>query len=350
MQEQSGRLSRPQKIMLLIAEAFCFFFALMAFSYSGGLLKTWFDTAFADNGALLSSFGLFALAMAFPFIGIVLYKRYSSIWQIVEFPKDISKEEYPKWRTIATRIKIRRSDMSYNIILAMPSLYVGYFLMFTSLWLLSSLARYHYLDFLSHFSPIAQALSALGLLVAISLILTVIPMLLVVAVTLEFMSKYLDFPTDEDIIFAESFIISYNLSVNDRKGAQKEITAFVRSLTAFSRNWFNSKRRAYSQEIATIRNNRTALSRMILFAPNSLIDHVGELFLRFGLSLRNWDDAACFANLESLIMRLDDYRPLGRMQRVLNSIERYPKLIAILIAVCAVLIGLAYPQLAALIG
>jgi hypothetical protein len=344
------KLSRNKKISLFLIEFGIIFSIPLIVGYSLRFLQTWFSTNFADNLSIFLSLTTLVSSGVLLFFGFILYIRTIHYETVIEYPSTIPEEDFANWRMLAGQIKARKDSLVYNMILALPALYIGYVLMFVSLWFVGSIARYHYLNFLSTLPAVQQAFFALGILIVVSLIFTALPMLFLINITNSFMSKYLGFPSDEDIIFAETLIINYRLSVKDRKGAKKELGAFFKSLTKFSRNWFNDKRKAYSQEFSKLLSNKSALNRLILFTPDSSIDEVRELFLNFGMSLRNWNDPECLKATKSLISKFDEYKPTSRIQKIASSIETYPKTITIVtIAVSIILFIVGYPQIASLI-
>jgi hypothetical protein len=350
MSIQFQQLPKKKKVLIVLVELGLFYSVAFAAGYSMRYMYTWFSSSFMNNFSIFLSLTLLALSCALLFCGLILFQRTRHYESTIEFPKEVPQEDYDKWRRLGGQIKNKKDSMIYNLILVLPSFYVGYVLLFLSFWFVGSLARYHYLNFLSTLPAFQQAFLTLGLLIIISLVLTFLPMLITINLTNEFMTRYLGYPTDEDIIFAETLVINYRLSVKDRKGANKEISPFLKSLTKFSRNWLNDKRKAYSQEFSKITGSKSALSRMLLFTPDSLIDQVRELFLKLGLSLRNWDDPECLKTANALIEKSNEYKPTSRIQRIANSIETYPKTITILtIAVAIILFILGYPQIAALI-
>jgi hypothetical protein len=350
MISQYQKLSRKRKIALFAIEISIFFSVLYSTSYSISFLRTWFSTNFSDNFSLFLSLSLIFSSGVILFFGLVLYERSIKHEMIIDFPKEIPQNEYEKWKLLVAQIKIKARSQLYYLIMFLPSTYVGYILLMTSFWFVGYLAKNHFLDFINQFSTTQQPFLALGMLMAISLPVTILPMLVTINFANGFMSKYLGYPTDEDIIFAESFTINYRLFVKDRNGAKKELDALLKSLKKFSRNWLNEKRKAYSQEFSNLIGNKSALERLVLFTPEPLIDEIRELFLKIGLSLRNWDDPECLKMSQNLIQKLSGYKPSRRIQKIAIYIETYPRTITVLsIVASVVLFILGYPQIASLI-
>jgi hypothetical protein len=133
-------------------------------------------------------------------------------------------------------------------------------------------------------------------------------------------------------------------------GARKEVLRFLTAVTQFSRNWLNTRRDVCSQEFSSLRKNRTALCRMIMFSPDGFIDQIGELFVGFGSALRSGDYPSVYGYLRSLEANFDKFKPYSRIQRILGSIERYPRVVTIVLIILALVVyAIGYPQLASLL-
>lgn len=339
-----------KKWAIIIVEFLSLYFSYLGIIYSLNFLLTWFNTSFADSFALLYSLILLFLSISLPVVYLILDKKYFEREQRTEPPSEIAKQDYPKWKEVARRIKLRKKDLSSNLIISVPSVYLGWVLILTAQMVMGLLARYHYLDFLLYLSPFWLALSILALFGVIASTIAILPMILALLGTQYLVRRFLGYPTDEDVIFAESFIIGDRLASRDRMGARKEVPRFLGAITQLSRNWLNTRRAVYSQELSALGKNRTALCRMIMFSPDGFIDQIGELFVGFGSALRNGDYPSVFEYLRSLEANFRGFIPYSRIQRILGSIERYPKAVTIILIILALVVyAIGYPQIASLI-
>jgi len=331
--------------------------ALYVLVYSQQYLTTWFRSNFADTYALLVSLGLVLLSVSLPLSSFWVKKRFWRAPPQPPLPLEIRKADYLNWKREAKQIKLKRSDLLYGTLISVPPIYLGYVLALFSQWLLGYLAQHQYLNFILNMASWAQALTVLGLFALIVLILAIAPMGTALMGTLYLTRRYLNYPKDEDFIFAECILIAECLSRNDRSRAHKEIHNFLSSLTQFSRNWFNGRRKVYSQELSTLRKNKMALCRMVRFSEDYVSEQIGELFVSFGLSLRRGDDPSSFKSLNLLIENAKQYEPIGKLRRLSRSIERYPTTVNLInlivylsvLVVALVLFALGYPAISNLL-
>lgn len=342
----------------VLIESLVVVFSLYILAYSTvRYLAAWFNSNFADNYSLFVSLGLVLVSMSLPLLTFWLKKRFGHPLAQEKVPSEIRKQEYPKWKKEARLIKLRRGDLLYGTLISAPPIYLGYVLILFSQWLLGYLASHQYLNFVLDLAPWAQGLTVLFLFALIASILTIAPMSTALMGTLYLVRRYLNYPKDEDFIFAECILIAECLSRNDRSGAHKEVRNFLSSLTLFSRNWFNSKRKVYSQEMSILRKNKMALCRMVRFSEDYVSNQIGELFVSFGLSLRKGDDPTSFRNMNSLIENLRQYEPVGRWRRLTSNIERYPTMVNLInlvvyvsvIALALAAFALGYPAISHLL-
>lgn len=332
--------------------------ALFLLAYSTQqYLTLWFKSNFADAYSLFVSLGLVLISVSLPLSSFWLRKRLAQQPEPRSLPSEIKREDYSNWKKEAKYIKLRRSDLLYNMLVSTPSIYLGYVFVLFSQWLLGYLASHKYLNFVLNLAPSMQGLAVLALFALIAFILTIAPMFTALMGTLYLLRRFLNYPRDEDFIFAECILIAECLSRNDRSGAHKEVHNFAVSLTQFSRNWFNNKRKVYSQEVARLRKTKMALCRMVRFSDDYSSNQIGELFVNLGLSLVRGDDPNSFRNMNFLIENSKHYEPMGRWHRVMASIERYPTTVnlmniiiyVVVLILALVAFALGYPTISNLL-
>jgi hypothetical protein len=341
-----------KRLLLLFVVAFTLLLSVsFIFGYAVQLIGTWYSSEFINYVAIISSIILFFICLMLSFLSIAVQRNYIFYESVLEHPSVIEKPEFVKWYKIAKRIKQKKDDLFYILFLSLPPLYAGYFILQTIVWAIGGMVKISSVSTMISSLPLAQQiLLFIGFYLVIPSIVIIPTMIILFAITSNFMTRYLRYPSDEDFVFAESFIISNFLANNDRTGAQKEMPAFTNALTRFSRNLNNLKRKSYNIEFSELRKNKTALSRMILFSPDVILPNLQELFLSFGLSFMNWNDSVCFNSVELLIRQLEGYKPVGRLQKLHREIESYPKemyIVLISIVVIASFVGI--PQLGALL-
>jgi len=354
--------NKPRKKLRLLAEIFIdsvlAVVAIYVLVYSTQqYLRTWFNSNFADNYSLFVSMGLALVSVSLPLSSFVVKKRLGHPPPQKPLPSEVKKEDYPDLKKEARNIKARRSDPLYGTLISAPPIYVGYVLVLFSQWLLGYLAAHQYLNFILLLAPLAQAVAVLVLFGVIVSALTVVPMLVTLMGSMYLVRRYLNYPKDEDWIFAECILIAECLSRNDRSGAHREVRSFLASLTSFSRNWFNTKRKVYSEELSTLRKSKMALCRMVRFSEDHTSNQIGEMFVDLGVSLKRGDDPSSFRNINFVIERSKPYEPIGRWRRYFGNIEMYPvtfNLINLLVSVTIIVLAvtafvLGYPAISSLL-
>ena len=355
MSSKAKKLSKKDWAVIFI-ESSLFVIAIFSLNYSIQFLRTWF-TNFTNYYELAISAILLTFSLTIPIAYIwTKNKKLKEKEQRLSIPSEIKVEAIPKWRPIVRRIKNKMADPLYLALLAAPVLYLSTLFVLLSQIVFLYAAQNHYLDFLLQLHGAIFVASVFILYSMIAVGISFLPLSMVTLTTAFLMRKYLEYPTEVDLIFAHSFIISEKLSNNDRLSAQKEISPFLASLTMFHRNWwFNPRRKVYAQEFAILKKNRTAICRMLMFSQDYISNHIAELFMGFGLSLKKGDDPAAFKHLKSLIACTQGFtKPLGRVQSFLSKIERYPAaaslLVALVFAIVSILLFiLGYPELSTLI-
>jgi len=332
-------------LLLLVLDILSFFSLL-------GLTGTLILVKLEDLSSILNSVVLLIVCLLFSVSSIKLEERISHFVYKIKFPPSRPLITNEEWRQIARGIRKKASSPSYIIIIFATIIFIGWFLGMACKILMVNLLGRHHLDFLLLLPSLeSQVFAFFVLLLVVLLLISFLPLILAVLSVLWLIRRYLGYPRDEDFIFAECFIIADSLIKDDRITAQKEVNAFVASLTQFLRNWFNPRRTVYTLEFNILRKSKTAISRMLMFGER----YVTDLLMSFGLAFVRGDDPTAFVYLNRLISNVRRFgESSGRMERIFGRIERYPRSINLLIfvvilAVALILFILGYSDLASLI-
>jgi hypothetical protein len=341
-----------RKLAILGAMVLSVTLSVAFLAQAGQFAYYWFQDKFTDMHLILYSVACFLLSLMVSLILLKAEKQMKWFLPKAAFPQKIHRQQVEKWKPVAHDIIGKSEDLSYGCILSAPTIYSGFFLSFVCQFLILYFAENHYLDFISSIPTSGlQILTFLILLFALLLMIAFLPMALVILLTLLLMRRYLDYPRDEDVIFAECILIAESFSRNDRLSAKNRVGRFLRTLTQFSRNWLNKRRKIYSPEFTILRKSNIAICRMLMFGQ----EYVAELFTNFGLALATGDDPKAFGYLCRLVSNAREFgEPIGRIEKILNKIERYPKAINLLIYTVVFVVALltfflGYPNLASLI-
>lgn len=242
--------------------------------------------------------------------------------KLVDLPKEITNNNLKEFQAKAKEIRdkfLRTRNILVTLgLYLVPTVVLGMGIIYVMFWLVAN----DYFNFLPFWFG-SWASGIFFLLIVIVLAFLWIPLSVFYVLTVTFlMQKYLDFPSYEEIIFAECFTVAEKLKEGKRVEAQGEAD-FLRALfTSYVRNLvFNPKRKAYSPELDVLRSGRTEMYRMILFSKKD----ISRTFMRVGLAFAQNDDSEAFESLTELIKEVRKFgEPKGRLHRLLAHIERYP--------------------------
>jgi len=257
------------------------------------------------------------------------------------YPEKVTEENLEELTERAEKIRDKTLQFRYGFSLALIYVLIAFPVVRGFFYLYSWLGVNGYLNFLLVFSGESLVL-AFFILSAVFVLIFSLPILSIVLLSIIWIfRKYLRYPTNEEVIFAESFIIAKHLTNNERDKAKKEVGLLLATFTAFVRNvYFNSKRKVYSPEFDKLRSGKHQIGRMLMFSTEK---NIPDLFRNFGLTLIRNDDPEAFSNLNELIKEVEKYGEFkGRMGRFLSGLERYPNSLPWLISFIIIVIGIIY--------
>jgi hypothetical protein len=154
------------------------------------------------------------------------------------------------------------------------------------------------------------------------------------------MEKYVDYPKDEELIFADCLIMAKYLIDGEKLKAKKEVGRFLGHLKSFTRHIvFNPRRKVYSPEFDFLRCGKTEVCRMFMFSQKN----VHELLISFGLSMVRNNDAEAFTAIKQIGDIVKEYgEPKGRFHRSLSIIENYPHASPLILSSIILIIAIIY--------
>ncbi len=147
------------------------------------------------------------------------------------------------------------------------------------------------------------------------------------------------FPSSEEMIFAECFIMARFLDENEREKALNRVKYFLDyHLSSIPQDVLNEKRRSYRDEVEALVRGKNSFKRMLLFSEES----VPCLLRNFGLALVRGDDPLAHIYLKQIIRITKNYGKLeGRFERILSQINRN----TVIFGLAGTLVGAIIPYL-----
>jgi hypothetical protein len=144
------------------------------------------------------------------------------------------------------------------------------------------------------------------------------------------------FPRNDEMVFAECFIIANFLTRNNRLGALRRAESFTTSLSLFTKDYFNPRRRVYADEFQMLESGKRQIERMLLFSE----EKVSGLFANLGLALVTGNDTMAYFFLRLLVRETQQYGELqGRLSRILSQVTRYEVIIVSLLTILGAVIA-----------
>ena len=302
------------------------------------------------------------LVMSVIFILLSLLSSYCMVWldrktrnqpkHYIVLHTRLKTGQFESLKEISQEIMKRAGDPAYANLIFAPVLYIGMLLGYASMYLFIFLGEHRYFDFLVAIPSQALIIFILLFILFLAYVfIFVIPTILLLFLSKLLVEKYLDFPRDEDFIFAASFIIADHLATNDRISAKKGVSTLIKGLTQFQRNWLNSKRSVYSPEFNVLRKSQRAISRMIMLGQ----EQIHECFLSFGMAFAEGNDPKAYDNLKRIVNNTMEFgEPVHRIAGFFSRIERYPRstvlvlgVIVLILAIVTSLMG--YPDISAIL-
>ena len=151
------------------------------------------------------------------------------------------------------------------------------------------------------------------------------------------------YPTSEECVFAECFIIANRLNKNRICGdwrtryqtATWRIKLLCEELSLFSKDLFNTKRRFYSTEFALLSNGETEMARMFLFSGSK----ASNMLTTFALSFVRNDDVLAYRHLKAFIFETNKYGQFESVSKLIGNQLRSVRGIIALVGGVVALIG-----------
>jgi hypothetical protein len=205
-----------------------------------------------------------------------------------------------KAERIRQKILQGRNFLPFIFFYGIPTALVG----FGSLFFVVFLLLHGYFNFLL-FLPTGLAVNLflvlLVLIVGTCIVSTAIVLLFS---TMWLMQTHLGFPTDEEAIFSDSFIIAKYLMNGERLKAKNEVRLFLAQLKTYTRHLiFNPRRKVYSPEFDLLGCGRPEMCRMLMFSTKDM----AEIFVNFGLAMVRMDDPKAYLSLKQLEKAIKEY-------------------------------------------
>lgn len=151
------------------------------------------------------------------------------------------------------------------------------------------------------------------------------------------LNKAFKFPSHEERIFAQCFLITYYLNRNERIKAVKEVDDFISHLSVFCKDIFNyPKRKLYAPEFNLLINGKDQIRRMIFFSEGN----IPEILINFGLALVHNDNPKAYSSLKQLIAEAQKYGKLKRrLSRILARMEKYNVIVTWVLLLIPIILG-----------
>jgi len=257
-----------------------------------------------------------------------ILNRIKSLWKTVlsffrkrwEYPKQITDENFSEWKDKAKKIKKRYYHPVFILLMAGFIVALGVSIAAGLVLLMFQLWNQYTITFGQQINTIL-AMTLLLLMVLISM--AIASYLSNYAAFL--FSRYLGYPTVDELIFAECIIIAGYLREDNRLEAKKEcISELLPHMKSFLHlRKVNPRRAVYKPEFSLIIKGANAMKRMLMFAN----ERVSDYFVNFGLRFVRGEDPSSYFWLERLTIEIQKFgQPKGLLQRVLGSIERHSSL------------------------
>jgi hypothetical protein len=258
-----------------------------------------------------------------------------------KYPKEITDENLVDLTEMAESICEDRMKSRYVLPIFVSYFGLGIPIMFGSLILMVWLLAKGYLSFLLTL-PTDIAPTAFFILLLVVMGLISIPSVTILILSVPWLlRKYTNYPTHEEDIFSDCFLIANYMSGNERLKAKQQVALFLADLTSFCRDFmFNRKRKVYSPEFGLLRCGKNQISRMLMFSNNN---NVPKLFRAFGLAFVREDYPTAFTNLEKIVGEVKKYGKLkGRIRSALGLMEQYPTSTPLVISTTILIMALVY--------
>ena len=256
-----------------------------------------------------------------------------------DFPEEVTKKNIASLTETAERIRKSYVRLEYSFGVVIPYIAVGILSLYGIVNLGVWLGVNHYLDFILWFSLKLQPIIFFLLLIIFVTLFSFFVLVPLLLLMFWLLRKYSDYPTHEEIIFAEAFIIANHLTNDERRKAKGEVLLFLAILTTFVRDWFNTKRKDYAPEFNLLRSGKNAICRMLMFSQ----DEIPQLFMNFGLAFVKDDHPKAFSHLKQIVEEARKYGGLkGRVHRFLSAIEQYPHAIPWILTIVTIVAAIVY--------
>jgi len=257
------------------------------------------------------------------------------------YPEKVSKENFEQLMEKANDIQKRKMDFRHLFLyVVIPFFAVDLTFVLVLSYLLA--LQFGQLDsFLLLYPTLSlQHFAIFILLVAISSIILSPFLLLVYYFLFWIFYKYSGYPTLEEQIFSDAFVIANHLKRDERLIAQRWVDWFLVDVAAFcSFLMINPKRKIYAPEFEQLRNGKNQIKRMVMFSN----DNISELFADFGLAFVRSDDPKAFTNLNKIIENAKIYGELkSRIGSALGRIEHYPISLQIVTSIIILLLAIVF--------
>jgi len=248
-----------------------------------------------------------------------------NVQQLIERARAISKTRTQKRYLIPFGLLI---PVTIAIVFVIPSLILTWFL------------QNHYFDFVLVLPSIAWQTTVQVFLVAIILYIAsytltffILPSLVILSS--RFMTRYFGYPSFEEVIFSECFIIAKHMNNNERAKADRRVYLLLSFLRRFAQDWFNPKRRAFSPEINILRSGEQEIRRMVWFSKEA-----STWLMKFGLAFVRNDNPEAFSYLRQVIKNIEEYGGAkGRLHRLMSRIEQYPTALPFILSITSLVIS-----------
>lgn len=257
------------------------------------------------------------------------------------YPRRVTEDNVDKLIERAEKIGEKQQQgwlfLPLLVFYVIPSLVTGFASFFSMFWLLQN----HYLDFLL-LLPIDLAVKMFWVLQLLFVGVVTLPIIvLLLFSTIWLMQRHLGYPTDEELIFADCFIMAKNLRKNERLKAKNQVNSFLRGLKGFVRHLiFNPRRKIYSPEFDTLRTGKNEICRMLMFSKE---EKISELLMNFGLAFVRNDDPEAFSMLQQFVDEVKKYgEPKGTFRRFLSGVEQYPHASPLILTIMIVVVAILY--------
>lgn len=273
-----------------------------------------------------------------------ILNRIKSLWKTIfsffkrkeEYPNLITEANFKEWREKADELKKRPKHLVYSMTLVVPYFVLGLPILIAEFIFVVWLSDI--VNFSATLTPEIHAVLFFFVLICL-MVLTSFKVLNLLLLGIElYMKRFLGYPTDEEMIFAECMIVADYLRSGEKLKAKKEMRSQLNFyLSRFSRDFFNPRRKVYRPEFDAIRKGANASSRMLMFASH----HIPDLFVDFGLALVRGEDRRAFCSIEKILANIREYgETRGRMQRLFDSIEKHPTLMKVIMWLTPLILSL----------